>query len=548
MQQKPEEKGMQAIERPRPMTYLQRMLQPASQEVDAAQSPGEMLLPFFLALAESCWFQGILIGLAGLDFLQSRTALLPFWGVPLLFCAALWLFLRGLAQEARAEESEPQKERDTRSLAGFGPLFSVLALLDVFLIWLHIYAGENFLLDPRWLLNFMNDLLSLNTRFYQALTIVIITIYFCWRATKLGQLKAEPGHVKRQLWVGLLVLPISILLRAGQGQANGSLDDIVLVTLLPTFFYFVLSAHALARTTFLRRVHPFGMEGNITAQERAMLSIIGGAGGILLVLALFGGFFFSTAFFRSFQPTWQIITTVYTWLVNGLTWLLAWILQPIFWLFEQLLVALNHTQRASPQVLPGGKMIGPDRVPVTAAPGIVIAAKVILPFLLLLSVSLALWLALRRRKRMRARRNRASGDVHESVWSWELFWSQFRAFLAALFRRRAAGNKAAQQAESGEELSGEPAARTMREIYRALLKKAAALGYVRRRNETAYEFQARLNQLRLRASNEPQLGQLTDAYSLTRYGGSVPGDFDLASARGAWDELEKKWEQASQQH
>lgn len=511
--------------------------------MDAAKSLGEALLPFFLALAEACWFQGILIGLAGLNFLQSRSALLPFWGTPLLFCAALWLFKRGLYEDARVEENAPQNEQSSRSLAGFGPLFGILALLDVVLIWLHVYAGNYFLIDPRWLLSFVNDLLSLNTSFYQALVIIIITIYFCWRATKLGQLKIEPGNVRRQLWIGLLVLPISILLRAGQGRTDGSLDDIVLIILLPAFFYFTLCAHALGRTVFIRRVHPFGLEGNIVAQERAMLSIIGGAGLIMLLLALLGGFLFSNAFFNSLQPAWQGFSTVYSWLVSGLTWLLAWILIPIFWLYE--LLASLATHRPPPPDPTQTTKLRNGRLPsiiVQNTHNVAIAIEIILPFLLLLTISIVLWLALRRRKRLRIARNKASGDVHESVWSWELFWRQFKSFLAALFRRRGTKAGAEQQAENAEDLAAQPAARTIREIYRALLRKAASLGYARQRNETPREFQVRLNQLRASASNEPQLGQITETYALTRYGGSLPSDFDLASTRNSWDELQKKWE------
>ncbi|HEY3993116.1 MAG TPA: DUF4129 domain-containing protein, partial [Ktedonobacteraceae bacterium] len=82
------------------------------------------------------------------------------------------------------------------------------------------------------------------------------------------------------------------------------------------------------------------------------------------------------------------------------------------------------------------------------------------------------------------------------------------------------------------------------EIYRALLKKAASIGYVRRRNETPHEFQQRLNRLHP-SSNEPQLGSITEAYTLTRYGGNAPSEFDLASTRRSWDELKQKWETPS---
>ncbi|HEY0756418.1 MAG TPA: DUF4129 domain-containing protein [Ktedonobacteraceae bacterium] len=530
--------GNSAQQRPS-STTLQRLLQPRWQQIEGTRSPGEALLPFFLALVEACWFNAILLGLAGLDFLHSGTTLLPFWGVPLLFCVTLWLFQRELQQEASAEDSATEQDRQKK--ASFGLLFAVLALLDAGLIWLHIYARANFLLDPRWLLAFVDDLLLLDNNFYQALAIVIITVYLCWRGTKLGQLTIEPGHVRRQLWVGLLVLAIAILLRAGQNKASSSSDDLVLVLLMPTFLYLALSSHALARTSFMRHVHPSGLEGNIATQERAMLSIIGGMGLVLLLLTLLGSFFFSATFFAALQPVWREFVIIYSWLVSNLTLLLAWILSPLFWLLEQLSSRLSsHSQ--TPVLTHINLKKGHTQAPVSSnAPAIALAVEIFLPFLILLVISVLLWRALRRRKRLRMTRNQASGDVHENVWSWRLFWQQLKTFLAALFGRRGARDGRAATAQSLAELPTEPAARSIRVIYRALLRKASRLGYARKRAETPYEFQLRLNQQHI-TNSEPQLGQITEAYALTRYGGSVPGDLDLARARQAWEELEKKWQ------
>lgn len=539
MQQKHEESHAADEIIPRPATQLQRLLQRSGQ-IDAAQSLGEALLPFFLALVEACWFEGILIGLAGVDFLHTNEALLPFWGPPLLLCAALWLFQRVLRKEASSEEiSAGTQEQSSRSPAGFGLLFGVLALLAIGLIWLRVYAGTNFLLDPRWLLAFVNDLLLLDVHFYQALVIIIITVYFCWRGTKLAQMKIEPGHVWRQMWVGLLILLASILLRAGRGKVSGNSDDIALIVLIPAFLYFALSAHALARISFVRHTHPFGLDGNIATQERAMLSVVGGVGLILLVLTLLGGVLFSATFFSSLQPAWQALSAAYSWFANTLSFVIAWILSPIFWLVAWF-ATFAHNQKPTSQP-PGPPPNGlPRQHPATTPPGIIFATEIILPFLLLLGLVLLVWLVLRRRKRLRIVRNRASGDVHESVWSWTLFWSQFKAFWVALFRRRRAQDADEEQARDSEDLPTDAAARTVREIYRALLKKAATIGYVRRRHETPHEFQQRLNQFHV-SSNEPQLGQLTEAYTLTRYGGSAPNEFDLASVRRSWDELEQKW-------
>lgn len=544
MQHRSEEtSGPTGEQTPRAVTSLQRLLQHGAQ-LETASSVGEAVVPFFLAALEACWFNGVLIGLAGVDFLHTGTALLPFWGPFLLLGAALWLFQRTIVQEASPQENESAHEQESSPhvSADFRLLFGVLALLDVVLIWLQIYSGTNFLLDPRWLLAFVNDLLSLNDHFYQALALVAMAIYFCWRGSRLAQIRIEPGEVWRRTWVGLLILLAAIFLYALHSGTGGNGNDIVLVLLLPAMLYCSLSAHALARISFVRRSHPFGLEGNVVTQERAVLSVIGGVGLLMLVLTLLGGLFFNGAFFEALQPAWRAIATLYDWLVNAITLLLGWILTPLFALLTRLFPPINR--KTIPQTPPTGPIKGRLIPPVTStAPGIILAGKIILPLLILLGLSVLLWLTLRRRKRRRIVRNRASGDIHESIWSWELFWRQFKAFWATLFRLNRRTDEAAQDASGALDLPGESAARTLREIYRALLKKAATLGYVRLRHETPHEFQQRVNRLRA-SSSEPQLGLLTDAYSSLRYGGQLPDEYELASALRNWEELERKWEQA----
>lgn len=512
------------------------------------RSLGEYFLPYFLAAMEACWLNGIFIGLAGLDFLHSGSALLPFWGPPLLLIAAIWLFRRALQKESAAQtgsaSAEDADSRQSLAMPGLSTLVVVLGLLTIFLIWLHVYA-HYFLLDPSWLLAFLNDLIALNATFYQAVMIIAFTIYVCWRGMKLAQLDIEPGHVFRQLWVGLLVLMAAILLRARMASAGGNFDDIVLVLLVPVFLYLALSTHALARIIFIRREHPFGLEGSVTAQERATLSMITGTGLVLLVITILGGSLFSPAFFSSLHPVWSAFGAVYDLLVRAFSQLAAWIITPFFWLaswwfsrFPDRFPTLRPptTDAKNPKHL---LQIDPT------APGIVFATRIILPILIFLVLLLLVRLALRRRKRLRVALNIKGGDLHESLWSWQLFWGQFRAFWRALFQRffptRAGEDEQANQAD--ELASAVPAARTIREIYRALLKKAARRGHVRKRDETPYEFRQRLNAHE--PENEPQLGLLTEAYALTRYGGTVPNERELATIRGFWNELDQKWETSS---
>ena len=68
------------------------------------------------------------------------------------------------------------------------------------------------------------------------------------------------------------------------------------------------------------------------------------------------------------------------------------------------------------------------------------------------SGSLVLWWALRRRQRQLKKRRKASSDIRVSIWSWQLFWGQFKAFWLRLFRRKKSPADAALATELAEPL------------------------------------------------------------------------------------------------
>jgi len=90
-----------------------------------------------------------------------------------------------------------------------------------------------------------------------------------------------------------------------------------------------------------------------------------------------------------------------------------------------------------------------------------------------------------------------------------------------------------------EEIKGEPAARSIREIYRAFLRKATKHGYPRKRFETPFELKQRIDEKV--PLTEPHLELITEAYAFTRYSGEVPDEAELAQIRENWAELDRKW-------
>jgi hypothetical protein len=162
--------------------------------------------------------------------------------------------------------------------------------------------------------------------------------------------------------------------------------------------------------------------------------------------------------------------------------------------------------------------------------------------LFLLGLICALLLLWQSRRKKRAKKEEQ--DETTSLWSWSLFLAQFRSLLLSLFslfsllrllRSKLRGSKVQQ----ANELQLTREVHTIREIYRAFLRKAARNGYSRERDETPYEFCSRLKQQTPLV--EPELEVITEAYALVRYGGNVPCADEVTRVKAHWGELDRKW-------
>lgn len=504
-------------------------------------SIGEFLLPVLFGTMESCWVAAILIGLASTGLFELSEPLIPLWAPFILIAGSILLF-HYMGERAARKASSSQENDGTRAvIPGTALFFAVVAVLSLFFTWLHVYAQKAFVFDPKWLLALLNDILFLNMHFFEAISITGLSFLLGWRGIRLLNRHIEPSDVFRVLCVGLGVMIVVIILRTGQAREGAILhDDAVLLFLIPLFLFLSLAAHALARVVFIRHSHPTGLQGSIIAQERAILAVIGSLGLIFLFVALLVSSTINPSILQALAPLGAVIARVYGWLVEVIASIAVLIATPFFWL------AYLFTRLFPPKALsfprnqgqPGRPKL-PSFNPGSAAL-IVPFVKIILPILLLLLVFALIWWALRRRRRVRISVQRQREDVHESLWSWSLFWKQFKAFLHMLFGRFFHRDKQAEDAvDAPEEIKGEPAARSIREIYRAFLKKAAGRGYSRKRFETPYEFKQRLDEKVPLA--EPQLEVITQAYTLTRYGGDVPDEAQLELVRRKWAELDQKW-------
>lgn len=527
-----------------------------SSQDTSINSLGEFLLPTLLGAMEACWVDAVLIGLASAILLGSSTPLLPLWAPFVFIIGPQWLVhyvdrrdvgtsSQGASEvheshEAHKAEEESEEKHARGAIPGASLLFGLVGVFCLFIIWLQVYSQTTPIYDLRWLGALVSDILFLNIHFYQALFIVGFSIYLCWRGLRLSNRVVEPSDIFRVLCIGLGLVIGVILLRAALESYKASFsDDLSLLLLIPIFLFLSLAAHALARITFVRRTHPTGLQGSIVAQERAVITVIASLGLVLLLVTVAVGLFTSPAFLANVERGLSFIGILYGWLTEGLAWVMVLIVTPIFWL-----VSLIHPAAHSPTIrnlsphFPQKKsQTPPAAVFVQSILPFVSAVLAVLFILLMIMIVRRL---LRRRKRIHIAKLGPKEDIHESLWSWSLFWGQLKAFLRALF-----GRSLHQQAVEGEttiapaEIRGSPAARNIREIYRAFLKKAASFGYARKKDETPNELRQRLDEKAPLV--EPQLEVITEAYASVRYGASSPGTEDLAHIQRTWSELDQKW-------
>ncbi len=505
-------------------------------------SLGETLLPFLFAAMEACWIDAILIGLTGFDLFQTNSAPVPLWAPFVLLLGSL--FILTLLELRAAKTPSSENDSSTKTTIPGAPLYILfISITTLFIIWSTLYSQVTVFFDPRWLFSLLNDILLFNQKAYHLFSIVALSVFLCWRSVRLLYREYQPSQVFGELRLGLGVIIAVILVRAGQANAQLPLNnESLLLLLVPIFLYLSLSAHALARISFVRRNHPIGLEGDVSTHERNVLMTIAIVGVILFLVAWLVGTTASSTILADTQKISVILLQAYDIITEALAFVIAILLTPLFWLFSWFFSLFppqkprTNTFKGPP---PKSKFVPHHGDAVTAA--ILPFIKILLPILLLILAILVIRWALRRRRSPHAARKRRDMDLRESLFSWNLFWLQFKALLRSLFGRFFPQRTTEQDSVAKEEIQGAPAARSIREIYRALLKGAAMRGYPRAKNETPYEFQQRLDEKTPLA--ESQLVTVTKAYTATRYGGINPDEAEITRLRQEWTTLDQKWRQ-----
>lgn len=526
---------------------VQSLLSMGTTDLEEAPSLGETLLPFLFAAMEACWIDAILIAIASIHLFSSQTLLMPLWAPFVLIAGSLWLF-RHLERRSARVLATSTNHGGQSTLPGTSLFITLMSIVTLFVIWISVYAQTAFVLDPRWLLSMLNDILLLNLPAYHVFSLIVLSLYFCWRGIRLSYRELEPSQVFSALRLGMGVLLLVIVIRAGPANtADMTSDEVTLLLLIPIFLFLSLSAHALARVLFVRRTHPLGFIGNIDAQERAIISIIGILGLVLLLLAFVVDNIANPLFLANTHQIFVLLGQVYAGVINILAIVFVIVATPFFWLiaflgtlFPPLLppTQRNQTQPRShlPKILPSEHLL----------PAVVLFLKFALPLLCIVAVAFLVVWALRRHRRVRIVRTRRFMELHESLWSWLLFWTQLQAILRALWQHFFPRRASQEETSTSLEESGEPTARSIREIYRAFLKRAAKQGYPRMKHETPYEFRERLDEKTPLA--QPAIAVVTEAYTAVRYGDTAPDETEVARVQREWATLAQKWQMGVQQN
>ncbi len=502
-------------------------------------STGERLLPYLFAAMETCWVDVVMIGIAGTQSTSAHSFFLPLWAPFVLIAGSYWL-----STSQPQEREVPATRTGARGGTSFPITFFVIAFLvgtTLFSLWAGIYASSIAFYDPTWLGSLVGDMLLLGPEASHSIAIIVLVLYFYWRGVRLSRSSLEPGHVFNTIRIGLGIMIAVIVLRAANNTSSS--NELLLLLFIPLFLMFALISHALAQTVFVRITHRSGLQGSVFSQERAILGIITGFGGILLLLSLLVGAIASPTFLADAQRIFEPVAIAYTSFANILAFGLSLLITPIIWLLNLFHFRLKYPDfhTPTPQVMckqhpHAAQCIKNPPIQGSFSPVFILAIKILLPILVIVLLVLIVRLLLRKRPLHITRR---IVEVHESLWSWELFLTQIKAFLLALWLRlfpRQAGETQASESES--EGAIEPTARSIREIYRAMLRWAMLHGYPRKRNETPYEFRTRLRTLL--PFTEPEVSTVTEAYTAIRYGRVVPSEAEVIHIQQTWQQLQHK--------
>ncbi len=350
---------------------------------------------------------------------------------------------------------------------------------------------------------------------------ILFVAYAWWR----GRTRDEPSidAAYRTLRAGTPIA-IAAILATMASVSTDDTPDLRRLLYGGTIVFLLLTLAAIA----LGRLRVEQARGALTLTPRWLLTFLGPVVGLVLVGSLVAGIF-----------TRRFLETI------------LWLLTPIFWLADLLLLIFIYIATAFAYVIFAivGFFLGllgpvdPAPRPTQAPPGTPTVdptagiAPVQYPdalrYIVVLAVLAALVFALTRFLwRRRPRRQPVAGEERESVFSWDLLAEGAAGLLAGL------GGRFRRAPDPLAALRGDPRWRhtvAIRELYGRLLKRGAGAERPRAAEQTPDEYAPVVGL----TAPPPAVGSLTARYDTARYSERPATAEEAAAARAVWEAIER---------
>lgn len=336
--------------------------------------------------------------------------------------------------------------------------------------------------------------------------------------------------------MGSIALVVLGLFRAAWPEAAPAGSGTIPVL---AFFGAGLVALALARLELLRRRRPAGDEAPpaVGRQWMGLLTLTSfGVLGVSVLLAGLVSFQVLADLTGLLGSALRLLFLVIIALALPLVFLMEQLVYGVRWLLAALGIVPEPVQPRPPEPLDFQELqeqaenggLPPEVIVLGQFVGIGLLAAVAIIVLVL-----ALF-------RYRASQEQAVEEERESVWSWRDAWAGIVLGLKSLWDRllRRSWPASALGGTYRWAEPSEPAARTVRETYRALLHWAAQRGLPRRTEQTPYEFLGALTDALPEAGQEA--AAITAAYVPVRYAQGPVERGLVREAEAAWERLRER--------
>ncbi|MCL4369291.1 MAG: DUF4129 domain-containing protein [Chloroflexi bacterium] len=473
------------------------------------------VLPLTVVALETSWVSAWLamLGVATAGE-HGRPVVGPFIAVGVM--AAAWMLTRTLIWY----------ETDLKLLRRIVVVVGILCWLIVVKVEHYPQFGP---FDARWLLDLVGRIPE--AMFTAPFAAIAVSGYLWWRGIELAHGELSFDAVQNRFRVGLGAAALCLLVMPL--VARGSLLSVAQAEVGPWVFLFMicgLAALSLARLETVRR-EARATDPTVAAFHRHWVFTVFAAVLGLWVLTLLVAHVFDFDFGAVLATPLGILGEVADFVLRILLWPVGLIVEFMVFILRLLIHGQSDWQWEGPPQAARPKDRPEGALPVTVAPEVLRALEWIGVLILAGLVLYVLWRSVAG-PRWRGR-DEEGEESRDSVWSWSAFraslMGQLRNLPGRLLRRRERRDFAPME-------EGPPGIRSVREIYRALLRMGVELEVPRRNEHTPYEYQKQLEQM---LPVPAELATITEAYVGARYSARAPADSDVAEARAAWERVKQ---------